>query len=138
MDVNDMDKKLEQRIARLEKLLSRKNEANDTDAAAWAEFDKVVLDRMANEDAMDGMESNHEDGGMVFNDIRFAAEQLIKSDLSEAKALANDLARMADRVEKLYTKVKAKAEELKDKEEELRVNNGWTKTAVKARVRSLK
>ena len=136
-----MDKKLEARIARLEKLMSRKavkNEADDANAAAWAEFDKVVLDRMANEDVMDGMESNHEDGGMVFNDIRFAAEQLIKSDLSEAKSLANDLARMADRVEKLYAKVKAKAEELRSKEEEFRVNNGWTKTAVKARVRSLK
>lgn len=136
-----MDKKLEARITRLEKILgskSVKNEADDANAAAWAEFDKVVLDRLANEDVMDGMESNHEDGGMVFGDIKFAAEQLINSDLPEAKSLANDLARMADRVEKLYAKVKAKAEELRSKEEELRVNNGWTKTAVKARVRSLK
>lgn len=99
---------------------SVKNEADNADAGAWAEFDKVVLDRMANEDVMDYMESNHEDGGMACVDIRFAAEQLIQSDLPEAKALANDLARIADRVEKLYAKVKAKAEELRSKEEELR------------------
>lgn len=136
-----MDTKLEARIAKLERIMNRKFEAAEEvkdDEKAWKEFDEIHKERILNELILDYMETDHEDGGRVFADMRDVAHNMQRIKSAAAEKLAAELERMADKAEKVYDAAMDKSAELTAKEEEMRIANGWTKTAVNARRRALR
>lgn len=136
-----MDPKLEARIAKLEKIMNRKFEAAEEvkdDEKSWKEFDEIHKERILNELILDYMETDHEDGGRVFADMRDVAHNMQRIKSAAAEKLAAELERMADKAEKVYDAAMDKSAELTAKEEEMRIANSWTKTAVNARRRALR
>ena len=138
-----MDKKLEARIARLERVMSRKFEAADDakdDEKAWKAFDDVVKERMRNEAIMSNLEYDINDGlhGEVISVPMKEVAGDGDADEPELKRIFSRMASLANLVESTYNKAKDAVEECTAKEEQMRVDNGWTKKAVKERIKGIR
>ena len=138
-----MDKKLEARIARLERAMGRKFEAADDakdDEKAWKEFDEVVKERMRNEAIMSNLEYDINDG--LHSDVISVPMKEVAgdgdADEPELKRIFSKMASLADLVESTYNKAKDAVAECSAKEEQMRVDNGWTKKAVKERIKGIR
>lgn len=135
-----MDKKLEARIARLERVMGRKFEAADDakdDEKAWKAFDEVVKERMRNEAIMSNLEYDINDG--LHSDVISVPTKEVAGDGdSDWPELKRIFSKMANLVESTYNKAKDAVEKCVAKEEQMRVDNGWTKKAVKERIKGIR